>query len=183
MLDHTVNLSILERYPLQAKYVIRFLRHIIDTLEQKGDEIHDDLYIIFCEYQTKAKAFDSLSFSYKHYRIETAEGNVETIIIKENHNKISEGTTGLNVWESALALCDWALHNKSFFHGKNVLELGAGTGLTGLVIGKCCQPTTMTLTDGNDKVLEYLNENLRINFDRDEKGRYHRNDTKLGKLN
>lgn len=158
------------------KYVIRFLRHIIDALELRQNDIHDDLYEVFCDYQTKATQLDNGVYSYKHYCIDA-----EIITLKENHNKISHGTTGLNVWEGALALCEWSLSHKLAICGKHVLELGAGTGLSGLVIGKCCRPTSIILTDGDDNVLDYLRENVRNNFDRNEDGNYFNGCTSIGR--
>lgn len=164
MLNQTVRLAILEKYPLQQKYLIRFLRYIIDRLESQHIEIHDDLYSVFCSYQNDHLMASNLTeFSFKHYRIH-CDGLDETITLKENHNKISEGTTGLNVWEAALVLCEWSMLHRSSIDGKHVIELGSGTGLSGLVIGKCCRPQSITLTDGNDKVLDYLRTNVSINF-------------------
>lgn len=37
------------------------------------------------------------------------------------------------VWDSAIVLAEYLVENKDLVEGKNVLELGAGTGLTGLV--------------------------------------------------
>lgn len=180
LLEQTVQWPILEKYPLQVKYVIRFLRHIIDALESRNEEIHDDLYTIFCDYQAKATQLDNGVYSYKHYRI-VADRESELITLKENHNKISQGTTGLNVWEAALALCEWSIGNKSALSGKNVLELGAGTGLSGLVIGKCCRPNSIVLTDGDDNVLNYLRENVRNNFQRNDEGQYSNGCTSVGR--
>lgn len=182
LLQQTVKWPLLEKYPLQVKYVIRFLRHIIDALESRNEEIHDDLYEIFCDYQAKATQLDNGVYSFKHYRIE-CDRNSELVTLKENHNKISQGTTGLNVWEAALALCEWSLSNKSTIRDKHVLELGAGTGLSGLVIGKCCQPTSITLTDGDDNVLNYLRENVRNNFHENEEGNHSKGGTAIGRRN
>lgn len=181
LLEQTVNWPILEKHPLQVKYIIRFLRYVIDALESRNEEIHDDLYTIFCDYQAKATQLDNGVYSYKHYCI-AADREREIITLKENHNKISQGTTGLNVWEAALALCEWSIANKSFISGKNVLELGAGTGLSSLVIGKCCRPKSIVLTDGDDNVLDYLRENVRNNFQRNDEGQYFNGSTTVGRL-
>lgn len=178
-IDETVGLPTLNIYPLQTKYVIRFLRHIIDSLESQNLDIHDDLYTKLCEYQSQT--IDTSSpYSYKHYQIDD-----ETVILKENDNKISEGTTGLNVWESAVVLSEMALSDKSLFRGKYCVELGAGTGLSSLVIGKCCDAKSIKVTDGNYKVIEILHENFANNFDRTEhEGKFvnTRSKTQIGSL-
>lgn len=179
LIDDTVGLPALNKYPLQTKYVIRFLRHIIESLESQNLDIHDDLYTTLCAYQ--AVTHDTSNpYSYKHYRIED-----ETVILKENNNKISEGTTGLNVWESAHVLCEMVFLDRSQFRGKCILELGAGTGLSSLVIGKCCDAKSMKVTDGNHKVIEILLENFENNFERmDREGKFvhSKSKTQIGSL-
>lgn len=161
LLEETINLPALQKYPLDANYVVRFLRFVIDALESQNLEIHDDIYTTLCAYQSKSDA--GTEYSYKHYQINSNE-RFETVLLKENRNKISQGTTGLNVWESALALSEWAIANTEIFRNKRVLELGAGTGLSSLVIGKCCSPKSIHITDGNERVIENLRENVSNNF-------------------
>lgn len=163
LLDETVNFPALEKYPLDINYIVRFLRFAIDALENQNLEIHDDFYTTLCTFQSKTN--DCTEYSYKHYRIPANTSNgFETVLLKENRNKISQGTTGLNVWESALAISEWAIQNKGLFENKQILELGAGTGLSSLIIGKCCSPNSIHITDGNDKVIENLLENVCNNF-------------------
>lgn len=180
LLDATVRLPALEKYPIRSGYIIRFIRHIIDALEAQCTDAHDDLYGVLCEHQAKQTENEANGFSFKHYSIHLRDRR-ETIRLKENHNKISQGTTGLNVWEAALALCEWSIFNESVIAGKHVVELGAGTGLSGLVIAKCCQPLSVTLTDGNDKVLEYLDENILNNFEKSADGALRSGGTTIGK--
>lgn len=181
LLDITVRFPILKKFPIRISYAIRFIRHIIDTLEANCVDVHDDFYTILCKYQTIETENNSNGFSYKHYMI-CLRDQQNIISLKENHNKISQGTTGLNVWEAAIVLCEWSIFNETVIAGKHIIELGAGTGLSGLVIAKCCQPLSVTFTDGNDKVLEYLNENIEINFIQNDNGIMGNNNTIIGKL-
>lgn len=48
---------------------------------------------------------------------------------------------------------------------KNVLELGAGCGLAGIVAAKCYGTRSVFLTDVNADVLQQLAENIALNFD------------------
>lgn len=166
LLDETAAIEILQQFPIQRRYIVQFLRFIIDTLERQSIEIHDDLYSKLCEAQSQADT----DYSYKHYKIDSDVSN-ESIRLKENRNKISQGTTGLNVWESAMALSELAVRNKSMFQNKEIVELGAGIGFSSIAIGKYCSPKKITITDGNDKVLEILNENVANNFVNN-RGRY-----------
>lgn len=124
--------------------------------------MHDCLYEIYCKFQIADE--DSDRFSYKHYMV---SGYDDIITLKEANNFISDGTTGLSVWGAAFVLSEWALANKSAILGENVLELGSGTGLSGLLVAKICEPTCILLTDGNAKVLDCLRENVRNNFNRE----------------
>lgn len=165
MLDHTVKLESLKKYPLQTKYTLRFIRHIIDYLESTNQEVHDDFYETYCQHQ----AYNNVDskFSYRHFKI---NGYTDTIILKESNNNITDGTTGLSVWGAAFALVEWAILHKKWITDLNVLELGAGTGFCGLLIGRICKPKSILLSDGNAKVLDCLNENVRINFNDVDKG-------------
>lgn len=158
-------MSILKQYPLDTNYVVRYLRSVIDAFESQNHDVHDDLYTTLCTYQSKSNG--NTEYSYKHYQIPLNEnGRSEVVVLKENRNKISQGTTGLNVWESALAISEWAIQNKDMFCDRNILELGAGTGLSSLIIAKSCAPKSIHITDGNDKVIANLLENVANNFDK-----------------
>jgi methylase of polypeptide subunit release factors len=76
-------------------------------------------------------------------------------------------------------LAEWCLENKHRLKEKHVLELGSGSGFTGLAIAATCQLESMTLTDGHEKVLKQLNENLRLNFSTNCDGMFVANKTKI----
>ena len=50
-----------------------------------------------------------------------------------------------------------------FFFFRNIIELGSGTGLTGLTICAASSPCQYIMTDCHEKVLETLNHNLILN--------------------
>ena len=50
-----------------------------------------------------------------------------------------------------------------FFFSRNILELGCGVGLTGLVALHCSRPKTYTFTDCHETVLKKVRQNLQIN--------------------
>ncbi|XP_047312884.1 probable methyltransferase-like protein 23 [Impatiens glandulifera] len=64
---------------------------------------------------------------------------------------------GLFVWPCSIVLAEYVWQQRSRFSGANVVELGAGTSLPGLVAAKV--GSIVTLTDASDK-LEVL-ENMR----------------------
>lgn len=73
-------------------------------------------------------------------------------------------STGLMLWESALLMASVLASNQTIVSGKNVLELGSGSG------GICSMIATKTArlvvpTDGDQKALELLKENITSNLD------------------
>jgi hypothetical protein len=50
-----------------------------------------------------------------------------------------------------------------FIKNKQVLELGAGTGLVSILCAKCLDPKFVRCTDGNEGVVEAISENLFVN--------------------
>ncbi|KAI3865677.1 hypothetical protein MKX03_000472 [Papaver bracteatum] len=64
---------------------------------------------------------------------------------------------GMFVWPCSIVLAEYIWQQRSFFTGKSVLELGAGTSLPGLVAAKV--GANVTLTDDSSR-LEVL-ENMR----------------------
>lgn len=61
------------------------------------------------------------------------------VLVRED----ASGGCGGKTWEAANVMCDhliWkhAQTGGDMFRGKTVLELGAGTGIVGLVVGKMC---------------------------------------------
>jgi len=74
------------------------------------------------------------------------------------------GSVGLTVWDSSIVLAKYmeVLENKTpgFFEDKRVIELGAGCGLVGLVLGK--QLALVTLTD-LPSIVPFLEKNINLN--------------------
>ena len=65
--------------------------------------------------------------------------------------------TGQIIWPAAEILCWYIYHHLIDFKSKNVIELGAGTGLAGFFVSQFCERTM--ITDGNDIVVRLLNRN------------------------
>ena len=73
-------------------------------------------------------------------------------------------STGLMLWESARLMASVLASNQTIVSGKKVLELGSGCG------GICSMIATKTAhlvvpTDGDDKALELLHENVTTNLE------------------
>jgi hypothetical protein len=84
----------------------------------------------------------------------------KNIFIHDQLNR-SEGT-GLNTWDGSVVLAKYLDFNKNIVEHKKIIELGAGTGLSGIaahVIG-----AQLTLLTDMKYVLTNLNDNIDINI-------------------
>lgn len=89
-----------------------------------------------------------------------------TITLLEQRHLISGSrTTGFRTWEASLHLGSYLLtrDGSRLVRGKNVLELGAGTGFLSILLAKHLQANHVTTTDGDEGVIESLKENLALN--------------------
>lgn len=156
-LELTLLDPLIKRFPIKVSYQARFLQNIINIIEMNSGEVHDEIYEHFCTLKNSTTEDD---FTYKHFLL---PDNIR-IIIKEAKSIISSGTTGLRTWEAANCLVDFfASNNQSFINGKHILELGSGTGFTGIFLHKLLSPMYIYLTDCHDAVLQLLEENLNMN--------------------
>lgn len=160
LLQWTVCHKMGQTFPVNAEYKRKFLKKIIDTLEEDGIELCEDLYNLYVESLENSKT--QSSFSYKSYYLSTID---EFIPLFECSSFLSCGTTGLNTWPGARFLANWCIHHKDLFFNKRIIELGAGVGLTGIMVTKSCFPVSYLFTDYHEKVLKILNYNVKLNFD------------------
>jgi len=66
-------------------------------------------------------------------------------MLLEHRNQTSLDMVGMQVWRSALLLSDFILENRDIFNSEqNVLELGSGVGLTGIVAAMYCKEVIFT---------------------------------------
>jgi protein-lysine N-methyltransferase EEF2KMT len=72
---------------------------------------------------------------------------------------VSGGTTGMRTWEASLLLSEWLLGQD--VQGKKVLELGAGTGLVGILAAK--RGAKVMATDGSEVVITNIRKNFELN--------------------
>ena len=94
---------------------------------------------------------------------------VRPVLIKEARNLLSKGNNvGLRTWEAALHLA-WYLtiQRPDLVKGRNVLELGAGTGFLSLLCAGQLAASHVLATDGLVQVCEALQTNVDLNVEND----------------
>ncbi|CAN6443383.1 unnamed protein product [Victoria cruziana] len=68
--------------------------------------------------------------------------------------------TGQLVWPGAELLNNYLSNNKLILHGRSIIELGSGVGVTGLLSSRFCRE--IVLTDHNDEVIKVLKKNIDV---------------------
>jgi hypothetical protein len=84
--------------------------------------------------------------------------------------KGADDITGLSVWASAVMLGRWVRENAACLAGRHCLELGSGTGLSGLALATCdaaagtgAGPSSVHLSDFAAATMQNLRHNLEMN--------------------
>lgn len=148
------------KYPLRKSYQIAFLKHVIKSLEQNGNE---EIFDAFYENLTELLECDEEDeFSYKHFLV--PDGSF--ITVKESNSFIRDGTTGLKLWPAAIKLSEFIISQKEYFKHKSILELGSGaSGYVGLTLLKVTKAKKIFLSDCHETVIKNLIENANLNLD------------------
>lgn len=87
------------------------------------------------------------------------------IVIRQEFDKNGSRSTGSAVWEGDVVLTKYMAQElpNGYFEGKRVVELGAGTGLGGMV-AVLLGAAHVDVTDGDDRVLDLARRNVEANL-------------------
>ena len=75
---------------------------------------------------------------------------------------VQNGSTGFVTWEAAKCLA-WFLCKHASVSSERYIELGCGTGITGIMVSKFLQPSQYTYTDIHESTLEQARVNCLLN--------------------
>lgn len=159
----------LNNFSLKRSYEINVLKRIINKLEKDDKYLPDFLYEKLCS------LLSNTTTDKNFYRIFVCFKKNNFIVLHENNNQISDGTTGLSCWQAACVLSEFWNVNVISDHllkynikieTLSLIELGSGCGLSGIAAGKSFKKfQNLMLTDLNDSVLKQLQKNIELNFD------------------
>ncbi|XP_075755367.1 protein-lysine N-methyltransferase EEF2KMT isoform X1 [Pelodiscus sinensis] len=155
ILQKTILHPLCMKYPPSVKYRRCFIAELIKKHESIATEPLDELYDVLGDILNKEESTNC----YKSYLLATGD----SVTLLETVAIISQGTTGLVTWDAALYLAEWAIENSAIFSNRTILELGSGTGLTGIAICKTCHPKAYVFSDCHHCVLGQLKENIHLN--------------------
>eukprot|EP00546_Thalassionema_frauenfeldii_P001272 CAMPEP_0178934686 /NCGR_PEP_ID=MMETSP0786-20121207/24024_1 /TAXON_ID=186022 /ORGANISM="Thalassionema frauenfeldii, Strain CCMP 1798" /LENGTH=406 /DNA_ID=CAMNT_0020612543 /DNA_START=92 /DNA_END=1312 /DNA_ORIENTATION=+ len=100
-----------------------------------------------------------------------SHGRACVLINQVNIRQSAQKDVGFVMWPSAVALSRWLLCNTNELEGKDILELGAGCGLTGLMAARLtlthyqteAKKIKVIITDFNEVVVKNINQNIHLN--------------------
>lgn len=148
---------VMVEHPSKWSYQLIFLKKCVSILETWASEIRDEFYEHLVLLQDKETNWPQ-KWVYRHYLLPNC-----IVTVAEAPQIISEGTTGLSCWQAGIFLADWMTQNAEKFAGKRLLELGSGTGATGLIVSKSCGVQELVLSDCHENVLQLLRKNVELN--------------------
>ncbi|ESP04044.1 hypothetical protein LOTGIDRAFT_156652 [Lottia gigantea] len=159
VLRATVQHPICLIYPPSLSYRRYFMKTLIHKLEEYQADICDEIYEVYTDLLQQSEEEDD-TLCYKTYSLPDG-GEVS---LQESVNLVCQGTTGLSTWQAAQHLTEFVLENKERFENRNILELGSGLGLTGIVTCIKCHVNSYTFSDCHPQVLYLLAKNIEANL-------------------
>jgi len=183
--DVIVDWSIITFLP-SRRYIQKLLQQYITKLEEYNIELQDDnLASLVCYFSmTKCSTLpDPTSSSLVTFRIipksnssmkindnndtspstnnkeDDDDDDIIQIRTYPHHNDVGVA----KVWEAGACLAEYIIYNPHCVKDKNLVELGAGVGLTGLIAAGCSRAKSVHMTDYTEVCLDNLSYNVDIN--------------------
>eukprot|EP01032_Pedospumella_encystans_P012386 gene12386-14335_t len=160
----------LVRYPPLAKgykYLFKCIEKDIISLHSNEDSVldSDELFSeTFMEMMVEAQTsvVDVDNSGYLSFKSVLLPGVYVPIKVIQSHNQV-----GTKVWGAGVFLGELLQYKTNLLAGQIVLELGAGVGITGLLLGRAIpaneQPAKVIMTDFHHEVVDLLAHNVDIN--------------------
>mmetsp|Transcript_26285 Transcript_26285/g.38969 ORF Transcript_26285/g.38969 Transcript_26285/m.38969 type:complete len:358 (-) Transcript_26285:30-1103(-) len=146
-INHVVKFEV---YPPPCGWLKTLVKGIIKDVEDSAEELHDSVA------ELMVNAASQQSEEQEGAAVFTFPPNHEAVIYtKKIHNQV-----GMRMWTAGLHMAEFLIKNPEVCAGRSVLELGAGTGCTGVILGKSLLPKEVVMTDFHKEVLHNLQRNI-----------------------
>ncbi|GMR42255.1 hypothetical protein PMAYCL1PPCAC_12450 [Pristionchus mayeri] len=146
--------TIIQKYFIKKRYSRAICKRFVDYYEQKKEEAPAAIYSLLT-----ASIVEDTDFSYRLFLSRNGES---AIVIREKNQTLSEGTTGLSLWQAACDLSAFLTFN-FIAPPTKAMELGSGVGLSGIAAASLFPEAEVILTDCDANVLKQLELNLKCN--------------------
>ena len=161
----TIGSDIATQYPVERGYCLRFCKNIIQFCQDCGEEVSELFYEKMGELHLQPPPSADSADYYKTYFLSSSDPHL-TVSLREAKAVISGGTTGLSSWTAGEYLACWldGEDRARLVEGKRVVELGAGSGISGIFALKRWRGILeYSFTDCHGKVLHNLGHNVERN--------------------
>lgn len=156
LLRKTLSRATVKLYPLPTCHVVNLLEAIVRSCEKT--EVAEEVY-------------ERLATNLQHSPSEAPEFGLFTIgdhdIVFQVHGDssafVQNGSTGFISWEAGKCLSWFAGTLLTGSSGMRILELGCGTGVTGMVVAARVEDAKYTFTDYHEATLKQARDNWALN--------------------
>lgn len=163
------------------KHLLSILETNVDVVSEEEEEMqqqqqHEELIARLARTYITSNGdsiADSSQWSHRIYELPSSSGCKTTLTMRVRSVIGGGFETGGRVWDSALMLGAWIMSNttsscnRSMWEGRNVIELGCGTGIVGCILALHAKLASLSFTDCEAKVLVNIRHNVEINLPRD----------------
>ena len=155
LLDKTLG-RISNNFPLPKVHVQSLLESIVRTCESLRIDVHEEVYerLAFVSQQATTEV------TFGHYVIGSRDFVFR--VHGDPFALVQDGSTGFMTWEAGKCLC-WYLACERDLGGKRILEIGCGTGITGIITRWFQSNAEYCFTDYHTSTLENAKKNCELN--------------------
>ena len=154
-LDSTVG-RVSDKFPLPRFHVQSLLESIVRTCESLKAAVHEEVYELLAIVSQQP----GTDVSFGHYVIGTHDFVFQ--VHGDPFALVQDGSTGFMTWEAGKCL-SWYLACERDLTEKSVLEIGCGTGITGIITRYFQANATYCFTDYHSSTLENAKTNCEFN--------------------
>lgn len=135
------------------------IKGVVGDLDRRGAEMSDAMAEMAVAYSMSTGDAEEAKSGYILYTGSPILMTGKALVRTANaHNQV-----GMKVWSAGLFLAECLLAAPQLTRGRQVIELGAGTGCTGLILALSTKPPTkITMTDFDEEVMANLQKNIDV---------------------